>query len=123
MDKERMLKLADHIESLKPKRFHMGFWAARDIGTRDEITLIGADELVGERKCNTAGCIAGWAVALFAPEYKGVAIASKAGLLLDLNWAEKDNLFNGLWGTHIKPLNEITKEEAAAQLRKLTAAD
>lgn len=56
--KKRLLKLADFLQTVKPKRFDMGFFATGDL-----------------HECGTAGCALGWAT--MVPSFQ------KAGLYLD----------------------------------------
>lgn len=81
MNKQRLLELADHLDSLPRKRFNMASfytrWVKRD-GTKWEVGFLsGRDDFdedetirptdvtkVLEGSCNTSACIAGWAVAL-----------------------------------------------------------
>lgn len=81
MNKQRMLELADVIEQQPRKKFWMAAWFSRVVkgqghvevnpdwdDENDELLPEGKGERVFARQlphtCDTAGCIAGWAVAL-----------------------------------------------------------
>lgn len=82
MNIERLTVLRDHIANLPSTRFDMGSFC-----TGHPISL-GIDL---SDNCGTAGCIAGWACALFAPDK--VISLQRAEALLGLTWEQADALF------------------------------
>lgn len=100
MNNANMLKLADFIETLNPKRLQMEGWAMQD---DDDIDAKALDPL----KCGSIGCIAGWAVFLLAnreaidlriarqKDQHVPAIEFEAAALLGLNESESRALFYG----------------------------
>lgn len=68
MNKEKMLELADFIESIPPKRFNISMWASEMHGANYDFYK--SSQILDVNLCKTAGCIAGWAMAL---ENDGVA--------------------------------------------------
>ena len=115
--KQRLLELADKIESLpheitsNKETFSMRtFWKNEDQS--------------GKISCKTVSCIAGWAVALFAPEIKthqpGFYFESVAAPLLGLDADTAMILFYATDNaTHHKYLPHITPQEAARACRNV----
>lgn len=73
MNKERMLLLADLLDSLKPSKFDMTNWFSTYVGEngpdeseidRDEDFEIQHVMKMNGYDCNSAACIAGWAVVM-----------------------------------------------------------
>jgi hypothetical protein len=71
MNREKMHKLALFLEDLESSRFNIGYWVSQSLSYDDDESLSYGDEIEftdGEvldvNLCGTAGCIAGWAVAL-----------------------------------------------------------
>lgn len=68
MNKERMILLADLLDSISPENFNLAYWASYySPGEEEEFRHSCQDGDYVELsayKCNTAGCVAGWAVAL-----------------------------------------------------------
>ncbi len=102
MNKARLTELADIIEKGKPDlRFDMGTF----------------------RQCSTAGCIAGWAVAVYAPNiwadkeaFDSIDdIPDIARKLLHLSHGEADELFLG--DSVPEKLSKITTAEAVSTIR------
>lgn len=83
-------RVRDVIAGLPDERFDM-----RDLyrknGEETHPTSAGAGSLV--RECNTAACIAGWTVALLAPEEARAADAVTAMYLLGLDERQRGALF------------------------------
>lgn len=88
---------------------------------RDQIAVLADDqfrmEWYGEPAklkytCGTAGCIAGWTCALFAPETPSNTdnVSSKAQTLLDLTDEEAAQLFCGLVSRRV--LSSVTRSDA-----------
>jgi hypothetical protein len=76
------------------------------------------------KHCNTVGCIAGWTMAIFAPNTRMDAndILYQAQFELELeDGKEATHLFLGEWSD--KDLAEITPEETIAHLDKLLAEE
>lgn len=61
MNKERLLKLADYLETVPPEKFDMGTWITGEEipGKSDEGNLL---------ECGSAGCALGWAT--MVPEFR-----------------------------------------------------
>jgi hypothetical protein len=117
MNVERVLKLADFIEQLPPHKFIMDVWAA-DAKRNFE----GVDaKAMNPNECGTIGCIAGWAIFLFAErqpmDYRDCPYpATEAAELLDISGYAASQLFHGRF-TH----ERVTREIAAAELRKMAS--
>lgn len=84
-----LIKVRDHIASLPPGRFNMRYLFKDRRGERwsDEAPHA---QLV--HPCGTAACIAGWTLALFAPNKRG-GDADDAQTLLGLDEYQADELF------------------------------
>lgn len=79
MNVDRLLKLADFLESVPPERFNLRRWA--DVGFSPD-------------NCGTAACAIGWATTIF-PELR---LSSTAGSVYDLELNEM-----GLYGDDSMP--------------------
>lgn len=116
MNIERLNKLADVLESEKAQEhFDMTTFLSKD----GRISVLFGQE-IGEsiQSCNTVACIAGWAVATFAPDTvfgEGISIQSRAEDLLDMTEKEGQNLFL-MYNTSIH-LEQIEPRHAAMVLR------
>jgi hypothetical protein len=65
MNHTKMLELANFMENLESERFNMGYWVSYfDYDEDDQRNIYQENEVLDIHDCNTAGCIAGWAVAL-----------------------------------------------------------
>lgn len=62
MKVDKIEALADFIESLPPKRFNISNWISELMGS--DYSYYNASEILDINVCKTAGCIAGWALAL-----------------------------------------------------------
>jgi hypothetical protein len=98
MNKQKMLELADFIENLDRWRFNIGFWAS-DFSKGYYTPTSNLDVNI----CNTAGCIAGWAMAMenggevtmstvVSPEMANYNVFSGARIL-GLTFAQASRLF------------------------------
>lgn len=122
MNRERLLQLADHIESLEhldTSRVH--YWPVRREEVPPEALLFNMEKWLLYTDCGTIACIAGHTVLLFGPEelaYNPV-IELRAAELLDIRAQTAYYLFRGKWTS--TPMSEITPAQVAAQLRKMVA--
>lgn len=132
MDSKRLRHLADVIEGLTPDRFAMYFYAAERTAEEfedfDEIDFLKPGEL-GNR-CDTAGCIAGWAMSEFSDEPVRTTAQNGADLL-DLSYWEGVQLFcsdgytTTFWTQYGIPMSSalddapFTTEMVARALREL----
>lgn len=62
MKVEKIKELADFIESIPPKRFNISNWVSEIMGSNNDYYQ--ASQTLDINVCKTAGCIAGWAMAL-----------------------------------------------------------
>lgn len=127
MNTERILRLANFIESLPDERLDMCFWAKDASG--DENLEQSTETIL--HNCGTAACIGGWTEALFNPGRStflgtrglwdespaAVVPTDSAGDLLGLTVAQAHDLFmpphtSGAWDC-------ITPAIAGATLRRL----
>lgn len=124
MDTVRMLELASFIENLNPKRFAMSYWAVED---NPEKGILDIDpKALDPHKCGTMGCIAGWAVFLFAPrpamavrDYD-IDVMREATELLNLGRKEAQQLFlQSSWDVD----EIVTRKMAAAKLRTMAESE
>ena len=100
MNNERIRAVRDKIASIPAEKFTM-----REYCTHQERL---AWDL--EHDCDTAGCIAGWTCAMFAPDQLPSGWLAKR--LLQLTQAEAVKLFT----PDHKALSKITRDEAVATL-------
>lgn len=114
LNKENILKLADHIEGLQRKRsirddiigFNMRSYTTTRLGRPADLT------------CKTACCIAGWAA--YMSGYRGnslTEIREEAAAWLGLE--SRDEVARLFQPEEVGPLCEIEPREAAATLRRL----
>lgn len=125
MNTERILLLADFIESLPDERLDMRYWASDPEGEED----LGQPTCTILHNCGTAACLGGYTEALFNPTRTSFCgtrglwspedplPSDSAGTLLGLTVAQAHNLFmpphaNGAWDC-------ITPAIAADTLRRL----
>jgi hypothetical protein len=126
MNKERMLKLANFIEKLPAHKFDMTNWAIDQANTEMMIDC----KAMNPHQCKTTGCIAGWAIFLFAEREPFVydkcggllpwrSPPVEAELLLELNEDQVQDLFYG-HGFEVD-LTNITRDMAAKLIRDMVA--
>lgn len=113
---DRLRELADIIEAGEPRANIQGF---------------AMDEFFQADGCSSVGCIAGWMCAVYDPVFwriwkreeglpDGMTMQERAGPLLGLNTNQAEALFLGWWSAK-HALEDITRHEAAAELRRLAA--
>jgi len=104
MNIQALQKTLDLIENSSKLHFSMAEWG-------------------NESHCQTAACIAGFAVAandgVNIVEFEG-QIYMRAGEILELNEYEKEHLFFGRWSNSYS-LRDISKTEAINYLREVIA--
>lgn len=112
MNIENMTKLADFLENLSEERFNIAEWVSGYEYTYDDGLEYYYHNILDINVCNTAGCIAGWAVCLMNDgcvsitndEYSDTLITRKnhlrisdvsiqAAEWLGLDWFEAQYLF------------------------------
>lgn len=112
MNKEKLLELADFLESIPDERFNLNRFTCSfedDIWENEynEVIIDGrsyeSSDFVDLNVCNTAGCIAGWAIALNNNGYANIglittsdyadAICLRAGYYLGLDLEQAKQLF------------------------------
>ena len=113
MKTEKIKALADFIESIPARRFNILNWVSELLG--EHHSYYSASEVLDINVCKTAGCIAGWALAL---ENGGVielpkvqtpddakAIVSRGAEILGLEFEQGTRLFyvdeESVWVEHI----------------------
>lgn len=106
LERKRALKISEIILTGRHGLiFNMGTFCSPEV-----------DE--GGRRCGTSGCIAGWTVAVYAPEVwaseSDVRIENTARELLGLTNEDAKRLFYASWG--LMDVDGITAEEAARTL-------
>lgn len=126
IQKERILALAQHLETLPRHQFNMERW----IGHAADDTIVESWETAS---CDTIGCIAGHAVLLFAdrgtpdnPAKFPADIAAEAQRLLGLNEKQAFHAFTPTHGSDIRAdihcdYRDVTPSDAAEMLRGLAA--
>ena len=143
MNKERMLQLAEYIESLPEHKFDMTYWISskvkveNDNGTyweRDRFpSIYGLDtDLFEPLDCGTACCIAGWATAMennfkpIAMRVDGKTIEQRAQEWLGLTEYQAKNLFllgiDTVW-THYVDILNYNFDEYEEQFEDITNKD
>lgn len=119
MKVDKIESLADFIESLPPKRFNISNWISELMGS--DYSYYNASETLDINICKTAGCIAGWALALdnggvielsrvqTPDDAKAIALRGAESLGLSLEQAVK--LFyvdeNSIWVEYIDMYEEL----------------
>jgi len=144
MNKEKMHLLADLLETIKPVKFNMAYWMSHYNEESDEYSLNNPDEddpndsmNLSAYDCNTAGCIAGWAIAmkndLQVTNEKIHNIEGQAAEYLGLYPSQAQKLFyysgsNTIWQQHFNHFgfdenrpndDQIEPKHAAYALRKI----
>lgn len=127
MNVENIKRVRDHIAALPDERFNMLSY----VGVRDEaggvcdLYVDGATNASAlEGSCGTCACIAGWTLAIFAPdEPKSDNEIADAGKILDLTFAQARRLFepNNHAPEFGRLLSGVTRSEAVAVLDRLMA--
>ena len=129
MNTERILRLANFIESLPDERLDMCFWAKDEDGD-ENLEQSPATVL---HNCGTAACIGGWTEALFNPGRStflgtqglwdespaAVVPTDSAGDLLGLTVAQAHDLFMPPMTEPRLSWSDITPTIAADTLRRL----
>lgn len=113
MNVERMLHLADQLANPTDPRLKLVTFNMADFTSSQEYV----DDAIS---CGTAACIGGYACILFGAE--GATIhGAEAGALLGLTIHQARNLFYNQFGYISKEhmLNEITREQAVAAIRRM----
>ena len=120
MNKHRMLELADFLENIEPHRFNISRWAANiSKNPYREKFDYEQSSIIDINVCNTAGCIAGWAVAYYNngfaefPKELNLTTAAynviRGAELLDLTYEEATRLFyyseqESVWWKYIEEI-------------------
>jgi hypothetical protein len=108
MNHTKMLELANFMENLEAERFNMGYWVSYfDYDEDNQKNIYQENEVLDINDCNTAGCIAGWTVALEyggafnidehiyqdSNDYYDFGVKDSARNILNLKQSEADRLF------------------------------
>lgn len=116
MNRQKMIELADFIENLDGKRFNIGYWAS-DFSNGYYTPTPSLDVNI----CQTAGCIAGWAMAMenggeitlptvVSPEIANYNVFSGARIL-GLTFAQASRLFyvdpDSVWVEYFKQYKHL----------------
>jgi len=116
MQKQRLLKLADFLMTVKPKRFYMGSFIGGQLNCKLE-----------EKECKATACAFGWATVAFPrsklkldPDTYTVLYTNKEGRYEDFEAAE---VFFGLTKDQSTSLflpydNHTTPKQVAKNIRK-----
>jgi len=130
MNTERMMMLANLLDSLPEEKFDLTYWVndrEQEEETPDYVDLSVYD-------CNTTACIAGWAVALkndlSVDELYCGDVEKEAGEYLGLNRQEMQRLFyygtETIWNDHADELDcgfpyehTVTSKIAATAIRNI----
>lgn len=119
MNIKRLKALREHLASLPAERFDMTSCAIRVDGAPDSDD---SRKAFLANECDTAGCIAGHTIALFAPETPvHRSWMNTAAQILELNSTQENWLFLGLFQPN-KFLSETTLPEAVDALDQLIRA-
>ena len=130
MNTERMMMLADLLDSLPEEKFELAYWVndrEQEEETPDYVDL-------SVYNCNTTACIAGWAVALkndlAVDELYCGDVEKEATDYLDLTSHERQRLFyygaEAIWGQYSNELgcsvpyeDTVTSKMAATAIRNI----
>ena len=103
MNVDNMTKLADLLERLPEKKFNMEYWTSEIVGDSHNGNVAYYNHNNGNidyYDCNTAGCIAGWTIALKnnlrsfdVPIHSVVTLKEEACEFLGLSYEQGDALF------------------------------
>lgn len=123
LTKQRLLKVADAVEAAPPDRFNMGTW----LTIRGKETFPESPRLAQKlnNSCGTAGCIAGWTVAVFPRAGKPDAgrdynISHHAERILGLSDEEASALFlSGFQMNNRKAAERIRRAVADGVIREV----
>jgi len=144
MNKERMLLLADLLEELPENKFSIEYWASEwDDEHQEHINQDDGYIYLSGYDCTTAGCVAGWAVAMKNDmaiknelEMDACDIEHGAAAYLGLNRVQANDLFYygndsvyaryaGELGLNTDQLlgHQITKKHASIVVRKVAEGE
>ena len=145
MNKERMLLLADLLEELPEHKFSIEYWASEwDDEHQEHFSQENGDYVyLSGYDCTTAGCVAGWAVAMKNDmaiknelEMDAGAIEHDAAVYLGLNRFQANDLFyygsDSIYGRYAGELGlntdqslgpQITKKHASIAVRKVAEGE
>lgn len=135
MNKERMLLLAELLETIKPHKFNIETWISEYDEACDWHSSPDYVDL-SAYNCNSAACVAGWAVAmkndLTVNQLSCRTVEEEATEYLGLNYREAQHLFyygeESVYGQHRDELgileheplqNAVTAKHAAMTIRKV----
>lgn len=137
MNKERMLLLADLLDTIQPQQFNIQYWTSDyDEDSGDHFCQDMVD--LSAYKCNTAACIAGWAVALEndleVVDCNINTIEDRAVNYLDLTDEQRHRLFYysslSIWAEHAYEVglgedsaDDLSSKGAAYGLRKIVSGE
>ena len=101
MNVDNMTKLADLLDRLPAKKFNMEYWTSEIIGDTHSgnVTYYCNNEYIDYYDCKTAGCIAGWVLALkndlraFDVPVSIATLKGDACEFLGLTYEQGDKLF------------------------------
>lgn len=132
MNTERMMMLADLLDSLPEEKFNIAYWVSHvdssDMNEPEDYVDLSV------YNCNSAACIAGWAVALKNDLNAGSVycgdIEKDAAEYLELTPQEKSRLFyygsDTIWGDYYDVLgceqpfeHSVTNKMAATAVRNI----
>lgn len=133
MNKERMLMLADLLEEIKEHQFNIEYWVSDyDPESGEYVVDDSASDIVDYSvyKCESAACIAGWAVALKndmkVSEQDVTEIEEKAADYLGLTTWEAKKLFyfdtRSIWNERADELGYQREHYLAHQVKAVDAA-
>lgn len=144
MNKERMLLLADLLEELPEHKFSIEYWASEwDDEHQEHINQDDGYVYLSGYDCKTAGCVAGWAIAMKNDmaiknelEMSASDIEHGAAVYLGLNRFQANDLFYygsdsvyaryaGELGLNTDQLlgRQITQKHAAIAVRKVAEGE
>lgn len=135
MNKERMLLLAELLETIKPHKFNIETWVSEYDEACDWHSSPDYVDL-SAYNCNSAACVAGWAVAmkndLTVDQLSCRTIEEEAMKYLELTYSEAQYLFyygdDSIYGQNRselgilegEPLSQaVTAKHAAMTIRKV----
>ena len=114
MNDTKMLELANFMENLESDRFHMAHWISYIDYDENNVPLYEMNSTLDINDCNTAGCIAGWVLALqnnglvdtfnvYDDDYQQ-SVQTDAAYILKLSEKESNRLFlfgsDSVWFEH-----------------------
>jgi len=139
MNKERMLLLAELLETIKPHKFNIETWVSVYDAERDWHCSHDYVDL-SAYNCNSAACIAGWAIAmkndLTVDQLHCRTVEEEAAKYLELTVYEAQHLFyygdDSIYGQHRSELGiledeplakAVTAKHAAMTIRKVVEGE